>query len=342
MNNYQAMFWEKADGGKVRCTLCNRFCVIGEGKRGFCGVRENRGGTLYSLVYGRAIATHVDPIEKKPLFHYLPSSRSFSVATVGCNMSCRHCQNADISQLPRTGAAIIGRDIPPRRLVAEAKEQGCRSIAYTYTEPTVFFEYAFDTARPAREEGIGNVFVTNGYLTAEALETVSPYLDAANVDLKSFQDDFYRTNCGARLQPVLDNIRRIKELGIWLEVTTLVIPEHNDSDQELGEIAGFLAGVDPDIPWHVSAFFPTYQLTSVGSTPVATLKRARKLGLESGLRYVYTGNLPGDSGESTFCPGCGRKIIERVGYRVGEIHLRDGKCEFCEEKVAGVWGQKQG
>ena len=257
-------------------------------------------------------------------------------------MSCLHCQNADISQQPRQGAAIPGQDIPPRQLVAEAKRQGCRTIAYTYTEPTVFFEYALDTAHLAREEGIGNVFVTNGYMTEEALKTVSPCLDAANVDLKSFRDDFYRSNCGAGLQPVLDTIGRMKELGIWLEVTTLVIPEHNDSDEELGEIAAFLAGVDPNIPWHVSAFYPTHKLTSVERTPASTLIRARRLGLAAGLRYVYTGNLPGDSGESTFCPGCEKKIIERVGYLVGGVRIRDGKCEFCGTPVAGVWEQQQG
>jgi pyruvate formate lyase activating enzyme len=337
MKNYQAVLWEKLEEDKVRCALCAHRCLIGEGKRGLCGVRENRGGILYSLVFGRAIATHVDPIEKKPLFHFLPGSRSFSVATVGCNLSCRHCQNADISQMPRESGAIMGTEIAPERLVLEAKKHDCASIAYTYTEPTVFFEYACETAKLAKEKGIRNVFVTNGYMTAEALNLIQPYLDAANVDLKSFRDDFYRKICGARLQPVLDSIVKLKEMGVWLEVTTLVIPEHNDSGKELQEIAQFLVGVDPAIPWHVSAFYPTYRLTSVGRTPVPTLRRAREIGLAAGLRYVYTGNVPGDNGENTYCHHCGRRIIQRLGYTLGEVNLREGKCAFCGTPVAGVW-----
>jgi len=335
--NFKAMLWEKEEGEKVRCNLCAHRCLIEEGKRGICGVRENREGELSTLVYGRAIATHVDPIEKKPLFHFLPGSRAFSVATVGCNMTCLHCQNADISQSPRQGNVIAGQEISPRKLVEEAKKYDCRTIAYTYTEPTIFFEYAYDTARLAREEGIKNIFVTNGYMTKEAIDTISPYLDGANVDLKSFRDDFYRRICGARLEPVLETIKKMKEKGIWVEVTTLVIPEHNDSPGELEELARFVCEVSPDIPWHVSAFYPTYKLTSVGSTPISTLRRARDIGLGVGLSYVYTGNIPGDDGENTFCPSCGKKIISRSGYRVGSIHLRDGRCEFCEATIAGVW-----
>jgi pyruvate formate lyase activating enzyme len=335
--NFKAMLWEKVGENEVRCFLCAHRCLIKEGKRGLCGVRENRNGVLYSLVYGRAIATHVDPIEKKPLFHFLPGSHSFSLATVGCDMTCLHCQNADISQMPRDRGIIQGREIPPGELVEEAEGSGCRTIAYTYTEPTVFFEYAYETAQLAHRRGIRNIFVTNGYMTGEALQLISPYLDGANVDLKSFRDDFYKKICGARLEPVLGSIKKMKDLGIWVEVTTLVIPGHNDSDEELGEIARFLVDLDPEIPWHVSAFYPTYKLTSAGRTPVSTLRRARRIGREAGLRYVYTGNVPGDDGENTFCPNCGKRIIERVGYRVGEINLPAGKCEFCGTEVAGVW-----
>ena len=334
---HEALLYSKIDNDSIRCDLCAHRCLIPEGRRGLCGVRENRKGTLYSLVYGKAIATHVDPIEKKPLFNFLPGSLAFSVATAGCNMTCLHCQNADISQAPRETGRIMGEQITPEELVEAALQGGCRSIAYTYTEPTIFFEYALDTARLARGQGVKNIFVTNGYMTEEALEMINPVLDAANVDLKSFNDDFYRKICGARLQPVLETIKRMHEQGIWLEVTTLIIPGHNDSDEELEAIGRFLSGISPDIPWHVSAFYPTYLLTSAPPTPAATLRRARKIGQAAGLRYVYTGNIPGDDGENTYCPNCGKIIIERTGYRVGAINIRDGNCAFCSTPVAGVW-----
>jgi pyruvate formate lyase activating enzyme len=333
----EALLYSKFDNNSVRCDLCAHRCLIPEGKRGLCCVRENRSGKLYSLVYGKAIATHVDPIEKKPLFNFLPGSLAFSVATVGCNMTCLHCQNADISQAPRDSGRIMGRDISPENLVEAAREQDCQTIAYTYTEPTIFFKYALDIARLAKAQGLKNIFVTNGYMTAEALKMIAPVLDAANVDLKSFRDDFYREICGARLQPVLDTIKRMHELGIWVEVTTLVIPGHNDSEEELESIAWFLSGISPDIPWHVSAFYPTYRLTSAPRTPVSTLQRAREIGQSAGLRYVYTGNIPGDDGENTFCHNCGKKIIERTGYRVGAVNIREGKCAFCATPAAGIW-----
>jgi pyruvate formate lyase activating enzyme len=333
----EALLYTKLADGKASCDLCAHRCLIQEGKRGLCGVRENRKGVLYSLVYGKAIATHVDPIEKKPLFNFLPGSLAFSVATAGCNMTCRHCQNADISQSPRDTGRIMGRDISPEKLVEAALDEGCRTIAYTYTEPTIFFEYALDTARLAKDQGLKNIFVSNGYMTAEALEMIAPVLDGANVDLKSFDDDFYRKICGGRLQPVLDSIRKMHELGIWVEVTTLVIPGHNDSEEELESIARFLAGISPDIPWHVSAFYPTYRLTSAPRTPVSTLRKARDIGQSAGLRYVYTGNIPGDNGENTFCHNCGQKIIERTGYRVGSVNIRDGRCAFCNTPAAGRW-----
>ena len=334
---HEALLYSKIDNDSIRCDLCAHRCLIPEGRRGLCGVRENRKGTLYSLVYGKAIATHVDPIEKKPLFNFLPGSLAFSVATAGCNMTCLHCQNADISQAPRETGRIMGEQITPEELVEAALQGGCRSIAYTYTEPTIFFEYALDTARLARTKGLKNIFVTNGYMTEEALKMIAPVLDGANVDLKSFRDDFYRDICGGRLQPVLDTIKRMHEQGIWLEVTTLIIPGHNDSDEELEAIGRFLSGISPDIPWHVSAFYPTYLLTSAPPTPAATLRRARKIGQAAGLRYVYIGNIPGDDGENTYCPNCGKIIIERTGYRVGAVNIRDGNCAFCSTPVAGVW-----
>lgn len=333
----EALLYSKLQDKKVSCELCAHRCVIPENKRGICGVRENREGKLYSLNYGMAVATHVDPIEKKPLFNFFPGSLAFSVATVGCNMSCLHCQNADISQSPSNSGSIVGQKISPQALVKAAREEGCRSIAYTYTEPTIFFEYALDTARLAFDKGLKNIFVTNGYMSAAALNKIAPVLSAANVDLKAFKDEFYREICGAHLQPVLDTIKLMYDLGIWLEVTTLIIPDYNDSDEELESTARFLNDISPDIPWHVSAFYPTYRLTSAPRTPVSTLRRARDIGRSAGLHYVYTGNIPGDTGENTFCSNCGKLIIERTGYRLGIINLRDGNCIFCGTPAAGVW-----
>ena len=334
---HEARFWDKAEGGKVKCSLCRFRCLIAEGQRGVCGVRENREGVLYTLVYGRSIAENVDPIEKKPLFHYYPGSKSFSIATVGCNFRCLHCQNADISQWPHTRRTIAGHDLPPAEIVRRAKAAGCRSIAYTYTEPTIFLEYAQDTAVLASREGIGNVFVTNGYITPEALETVAPFLDAANIDLKGFSEKFYREVAGATLQGVLESMKEYRRLGIWIEVTTLIIPGHNDDEADLKGIARFIADeLGPHVPWHVTAFHPTYKMMDSPPTSVATLRKARRIGLDAGLRYVYEGNIPGEGGENTICPACGKVVIERYGFRLGQLHIDDGKCGFCGEKIEGV------
>lgn len=252
----EALLYEKEAEGRVSCGLCVHRCRIAPGDRGSCGVRENRAGTLYSLVYGAIIAENVDPIEKKPLFHILPGSRSFSVAAAGCNFRCSFCQNHEISQTPRETGRIVGRERTPAEIVEMAVRSGSKSIAYTYTEPTVYFEFAFDIAGIAREKGLKNVFVTNGYMTQGMLELVAPRLDAANVDLKAFRDDFYKKQCGARLQPVLDSLRKMKELGIWVEVTTLLIPGLNDGEEELGELAAFIASLGAETPWHISRFHP--------------------------------------------------------------------------------------
>jgi pyruvate formate lyase activating enzyme len=300
-------------------------------------VRRNDGGTLVSLVYGLTVAENVDPIEKKPLFHFLPGSTSFSIATAGCNLHCRHCQNADISQMPHDAGRIAGRPLAPEEAVRRAIKAGCASISYTYTEPTIFFEYAFDTAVLAKKAGLKNVFVTNGYTAAEPLRAIAPYLGAANVDLKSFSDAFYKKICGARLQPVLDTLKLYRELGIWLEVTTLVIPGENDSDEDLRGCARFVAEeLGREVPWHVSAFRPTYLLTERPPTPPATLRRARQIGLEAGLKFVYEGNIPGE-GEDTLCPACGKTMIARYGYTVRENRLRGGHCPDCKAAVSGVW-----
>jgi len=333
----EAMFYEKLDGNVVKCDLCSHRCGrITNSKRGICGVRENRDGTLYSLVYGKAVAHAVDPIEKKPLFHFLPGSKAYSIATVGCNFRCDNCQNFEISQMPRERNVIIGEDVTPEEIVAAAKQYKCESIAYTYTEPTIFFEYAYDTAKLASKEGIKNVFVTNGYITEEALVEIKPYLDAANIDLKSFSDDFYRKNCGARLSPVLDSIKVHKSLGIWIEITTLIIPTLNDSEENLRKIAEFIKDVGEEIPWHISRFHPMYQLLDLPRTPITTLHKAREIGLEVGLRYVYEGNVPGEVGENTYCYNCGKPLIRRHGYTILENKIKDSECSYCGAKVDGV------
>ncbi len=332
-----AMFQEAKEGGKVLCGLCSHRCLISDGKRGICAVRENRNGVLYSLVYDKVIAQNIDPIEKKPLFNFLPGSLSYSIATPGCNFRCLHCQNADISQLPRDHqGTVLGMEAPPEAIVAAARRRRCASISYTYTEPTVFFELAFDTAQLAAEAGLKNVFVSNGYSTPEALRTIKPYLHAANIDLKGFTEEFYRKVCGAKLQPVLDSIRLYKELGIWIEITTLVIPGHNDSEDELRKIAEFIQSVGEEIPWHVSRFHPTYKLIDQPITPAATLGRARQIGLDAGLRYVYEGNIPGE-GEETACPACRKTVVKRMGFNVLENRVKDGTCGYCGEKMDGVW-----
>jgi len=333
----EAVLYRSLEEGKVQCYLCNHQCTISPSKRGLCGVRENRGGTLYTLVFGRAISLSVDPIEKKPLFHLFPGSTSFSLASVGCNFRCLQCQNHEISQMPVGEGRIEGSAVPPSKIVSLTKERGCRSISYTYTEPTIYFEYAYETAALASEQGLKNIFVTNGYMTEEALRMIQPYLDAANVDLKSFNEKFYKEICGARLKPVLENLKLMREMGLWVEITTLVIPTLNDSDREFEEIAQFIVSLGADVPWHISAFYPTYKMLDHPRTPAASLHRAREIGMKAGLRYVYCGNIPGEGGEDTFCPHCKKKVIERVGFRILNNRVVNGTCQYCHTKIEGVW-----
>ncbi len=331
----EAMLWDRAGDGAVACRLCSHRCVIKPGNLGVCAVRENRGGRLVTLVYGEVVAAHADPIEKKPLYHFFPGSKAMSIATPGCNFRCGFCQNWQISQAPRrTTGGMAGEPFAPQAIVRAAVAEGCRSISYTYTEPTIFFEYAYDTARLAREAGLANSFVTNGYMTAEALETIQPALDAANVDLKAFRDETYKKTCGARLEPVLDTIRRMKTLGIWVEVTTLVVPGLNDSPGELEAIARFIASVDPDIPWHISRFHPDYEYTQAQATPVPTLRAAAETGRREGLRYIYVGNVPGES-EDTRCRTCGTVLISRRGFTVVANVLAGSRCPSCGTTLPG-------
>jgi pyruvate formate lyase activating enzyme len=328
----EALIYQKLERSKVKCNLCNHRCVISPEKKGTCRVRENRDGVLYTLVYGRTVTNNIDPIEKKPLFHFYPGSKSYSMATVGCNFRCLHCQNWQISQLK--DGEIVGEEFTPEEIVEEAVGSGCEAIAYTYTEPTILYEYAFDTAKIARKKGLKNIFITNGYISKEALRNISLYLDAANIDLKSMKDSFYRKVCGAKLQPVLDNIRLYYKLGIWVEVTTLVIPGYNDSAEELEEIARFIRNIDKSIPWHVSRFFPAYKLMNVPTTPLETLRKAVEIGKEVGLEYIYQGNV--GEGENTFCPNCGELLIKRTDFNTMNNRVKNGSCPYCGRSVVGV------
>lgn len=336
INMKEALLYEKLSGEQVHCHLCGHHCVIKAGDYGVCQVRENRGGTLYTLVYGSAISQNVDPIEKKPLFHFYPGSSAFSVATVGCNFQCKWCQNWQIAQAPRNHGLMEVAPTPPESLVARAQARGCRSIAYTYTEPTIFFEYTYETAQLARQAGIANVYVTNGYMTNEMLDLFHPYLDAANVDLKAFRQRTYSRYIGAGLKTVLESLKQIKSLGIWLEVTTLLIPGLNDDPAELTDIAKFIADeLGTDTPWHISRFFPHYEMPDTPPTPPGSMQTAYQIGKEAGLDYVYMGNIPGES--NTRCPNCEEVLIRRSGYFILENNIQEGNCGFCRHPIAGVW-----
>ncbi len=332
---------KKLDDGRVLCEACNQRCKLHEGEYGICGVRKVENGELKLLVYGLAAAVNVDPVEKKPMFHFQPGTKSFSFGTVGCNFSCKFCQNFDISQYPKEhGHRIFGRDLPPKMVVELAKEYECASVAYTYNEPVVFFEYTYDTAKLVHEAGMKNIYVTSGYETHKAIDTLAPFLDGMNIDIKGFTDKFYKEICGARLKPVLDTIKYAHKKGIWIETTTLLIPGHNDSEEEIRNIAKFQADLDPSMPWHISAFYPMYKMTDVSPTPASTLKRAYEIGKEEGLKYVYVGNIDDAKHESTYCPSCGTMVIERhgtIGQYVVNHLAEDGICPECGYRLEGVW-----
>lgn len=332
----EAYLYEKLADGKVQCHLCHHRCFIKDGDVGICQVRRNEGGTLYSLVYGLTIAKNIDPIEKKPLFHFYPGSDCLSIATVGCNFQCPWCQNWQISQMVRDHGKIVGEYFPPEEVVKTAKRYNCRSISYTYTEPTIYFEYAYDTARLAMEEGIYNNFVSNGYMTPEAVEMIKPYLQAINVDLKAFSKEVYKKFPRANLEKVLETIRTLHSAGIWVEITTLIVPGLNDDFEQLSALAEFIVQVDKAIPWHVTRYHPDYRYSSSPPTPIATLRRAREIGMEKGLRYVYTGNVPGEEGENTYCYNCGNLLIQRWGFSISKKNIKDGKCTKCGTRIDGI------
>lgn len=331
----EALLYQKLEEKNVKCNACAHRCRIPNGKRGICHVRENQNGKLYSLAYGKAVALNIDPIEKKPFFHFLPGTSSLSVATVGCNFRCMNCQNWDISQKSKFSKEIDGENLPPERIVEMAEKNKIPSISYTYTEPTVFLEYAMDSMILAKKKGIKNCWVSNGYFTEETLDLIAPYLDAANIDLKGFSEEFYQKYCGATLQPVLESLINLKKKKIWVEVTTLIIPSLNDSENILKEIAKFIKNqLGPETPWHLSRFSGaiSWQLQYLPDTPAETIKKAWEIGKKEGLKYVYSGNIPGDPTEDTYCPKCKARVIERTGYSI-KRYDKQGKCQRCEENL---------
>jgi pyruvate formate lyase activating enzyme len=335
---YKARLWKKLDSGKVGCRLCSHFCTMTVGERGKCGVRQNIDGELVTLVYDKVAAINIDPVEKKPLYHFLPGTRTFSIGTQGCNLGCDFCQNSSLSQPPRAGKAISGQPATPEAIVANSLEYEAKSISYTYSEPTVFFELMQDTAELAHKHGLKNILVSNGFQSSECLNELDGLMDAANIDIKAFNDIFYRDICKARLEPVLENVKQIHKMGWWLEITTLIIPHKNDDIAELGKLAGFIAEVSgEETPWHISRFHPDYNMQNTPPTPMETLKAARSAGYEAGLKYIYIGNISNNEYSATFCPGCGAEVISRNGFSIRNKGLSHGKCKECGMLLAGVY-----
>jgi pyruvate formate lyase activating enzyme len=329
-------YFTSLEGGEIQCELCPHRCRVARGKRGICRVRENREGKYYSLVYGNPCAVHLDPIEKKPFFHVLPSTTSFSLATVGCNFQCKFCQNWEISQA--SPEDVYSYDVPPELMVKRAKEIGARSVAYTYVEPMIFYEYMFDICQLTKKAGLLNVTHSNGFVNPAPLKNLCKVLDAANIDLKGFTETFYRELCSGELNPVLETLKTLKQEKVHLEITNLIIPTKNDEMPVLKEMCLWIKKeLGTDTPIHFSRFYPLYKLKTLPPTPVSTLEKAREIALSVGLEYVYVGNIPGHVGENTFCPKCKKMIIQRTGYMVGEINLKDGKCRYCGKPIPGIW-----
>lgn len=328
----EAMFYEKKNSN-LQCRICPHNCIIAENKRGFCGVRENQKGRLFNLVYARPVSVCIDPIEKKPLFHFFPGTDVYSIGTVGCNLRCKHCQNWQISQ----EKDIIGEDISPEEVVENAITNNCKSIAYTYTEPTIFYEYVYDTAKLARKKGIKNVMVTNGYINQEPLKKLYRYIDGVNVDLKGFTEKFYREITSSSLSPVLETLKTIRSMNTWLEVTNLIIPTLNDSMKTIKEMCIWIKeNLGDTTPLHFSRFFPFYKLGHLPPTPEETLIKARDIALKTGLKYAYIGNILLENTENTYCPKCNELLIERRGFTITKNNLKDGKCK-CSELIPGIW-----
>ncbi len=336
----KAKLYKKLNSEAVQCLACNHRCVIPNGQTGICGARKNINGELYLLTHSRAAAFHIDPIEKKPFFHFLPGSLAFSFGTLGCNFACKFCQNFEISQALKEKIIPeekIGTFLPPKEIINYAKKYNIPTIAYTYNEPTIFVEYAYETMKLAKENGLKNVWVSNGFFSNETFSLIAPYLDAINIDIKSFSDDFYHKIVGARIEPVKENIKKVYEKNIWLELTTLIIPSYNDSKKELGNIASFIKDISPDIPWHISRFFPAYKMNNIEPTPEKILLEAYNIAKDVGLNYVYLGNMPNEKYESTYCPKCNKLLIKRLGFKILENKLKNNTCPNCQEKIPGIF-----
>lgn len=332
-----ASYWHKVKERSVGCELCPRKCIISPGQRGLCTVRENRDGILYTLGYGNPVAVHIDPIEKKPFFNVMPGESAFSIAVAGCNMRCLFCQNWQISQAKPD--EVTAYDMPPQAVVAEAIKNNCKFIVYTYTEPTVFYEYMLDTAKEAHAKGLKNGMHSCGYINKEPLIELLKYMDAVNIDLKGFNEAFYqKMGAFASLQPVLDTIKTVKKQGAWLELTNLIIPGLNDDPKEIRKMCEWIKdNLGPDTPIHFSRFMPMFKLQNLPPTPVSKLEEAYNIAKDVGLNYVYIGNVPGHQGENTYCPQCKKLIVGRIGYMITENNIKDGKCRFCGRKIAGIW-----
>jgi pyruvate formate lyase activating enzyme len=332
-----ASYWQKIKDNIVQCALCPRRCVLDNGQRGFCTVRINRQGTLYTLGYANPVSVHIDPIEKKPFFHVAPGQPIFSLAVAGCNMRCIFCQNWQISQ--SRPDEVESYYLPPEEVVNKTMESGCRFIAYTYTEPTVFYEYMLDIAKIAKDKGIKNTMHSCGYINPEPLKELLKYIYAANVDLKGFSDEFYaKVGSMAKLQPVLETLKTIKQAGVWLEITNLVIPGLNDDPKKIEEMCVWIKeNLGDDVPLHFSRFMPQFKLQNLPPTPIEKLEEAWRIAKATGLKYVYIGNVPGHPAENTYCPNCGKAVVKRIGYEILEINIHDGKCKFCGYKIAGRW-----
>lgn len=331
------MYYNKLKDDIVHCQLCPQFCMIKPGETGKCRVRKNQDGTLISLVYSQPCSAAIDPIEKKPLFHFFPGSKTFSISTVGCNLDCKACQNWEISQAKPED--VPAKEMKPEEVVEEALKHNCDSIAYTYIEPSIFYEYVLDIAKLARQKGLKNIMVTNGFLNPEPIKELYQYIDAANIDLKAFSDEFYKDMCKGRLQPVLDAIKQIKQMNVWIELTTLIIPGKNDDKIEIRQMCEWIkANVGDDVPIHFSRFFPCYKLLNIEPTPIDTLKKCYEIANKAGLKYIYVGNVVDTHFHQTVCPKCGMEVINRSHrYELEEVHLENSCCKFCKTKIAGMF-----
>ena len=332
----EAMHYKKLEEGRVECEICPRACKVAPKERGYCGVRENVDGSYRTLVYGRACSAHVDPIEKKPLFHVLPGTQAFSIATAGCNIECKFCQNWEISQF--RPEQVRSMHLPPEKLVRHAREEGIESIAFTYTEPVIFYEYMLDTARLAKEEGVKSVMISNGYINEKPMAELCEHLSAVKIDLKAFTEKFYVESCSGKLEPVLNTLRLLSKKKMWYEIVVLLVTTLNDSEDEITRMCAWIHDeLGPDVPIHFSRFYPTYKVKNLPPTPISTLTRAWEIAIGAGLNFAYVGNVPGHEGESTYCPDCKKMLVQRIGYRIARVAITEGKCAYCGRPIPGVW-----